>query len=299
MGGVFRLKQHLAGGYRNTLGCKKVLEHVRKEIQDYMELKKSTKEAYDMSRQMPQGYFVDEDEDDECVEMNPRSGKHASGGSGTKGSNNVPSKKPRQKGPLDMYYTPNPANVVKARKDQGRQKTLNELCRKELREKACRELARWFYDAGNPFYAATYDSFAIACESIGQFGPGLKPPSMYELRVPFLKKEVEDTEKAIVEHKKEWADIGCSILSDGWRDTTVQKDIINFLINSPKGSVFIRSMDVSEVIKDANLLFKVLDDMVEEVGEENVVQVVTDNASNYVKAGKKLRIIYLSTFFIC
>jgi len=122
---------------------------------------------------------------------------------------------------------------------------------------------------------------------------------MYELRVPFLKKEVEDTEKAIVEHKKEWADIGCSILSDGWRDTTVQKDIINFLVNSPKGSVFIRSMDVSEVIKDANLLFKVLDDMVEEVGEENVVQVVTDNASNYVKAGKKLRIIYLSTFFIC
>lgn len=47
-------------------------------------------------------------------------------------------------------------------------------------------------------------------------------------------------------------------------------------------------MDVSEVIKDANFLFKILDDMVEEVGEENVVQVVTDNASNYVKAGKLL-----------
>jgi len=56
-----------------------------------------------MARQMSQGYFVDEDEDGECVEMNPTSGKHASGGSGTKGSNNVPSKKPRQNGPLDMY----------------------------------------------------------------------------------------------------------------------------------------------------------------------------------------------------
>ena len=70
-----------------------------------------------MSRQMSQGYFVDEDEDDECVEMNPRIGKHISGGSGTKVSNNVSSKKPRQKGPLNMYYTPNPANVAKARKD--------------------------------------------------------------------------------------------------------------------------------------------------------------------------------------
>jgi len=46
-------------------------------------------------------------------------------------------------------------------------------------------------------------------------------------------------------------------------------------------------MDVSDVVKDANLLFKILDNSVKEIGEENVVQVVTDNASNYVKAGKK------------
>ncbi|XP_039036468.1 uncharacterized protein LOC120173343 [Hibiscus syriacus] len=47
-------------------------------------------------------------------------------------------------------------------------------------------------------------------------------------------------------------------------------------------------MDASEIVKDANLLFHMLDKMVEEVGEENVVQVVTDNASNYVKGGKML-----------
>ena len=45
-------------------------------------------------------------------------------------------------------------------------------------------------------------------------------------------------------------------------------------MNSPTGSVFI-TMDVSDVVKNANLLFKILDDLVEEVGEENVVQVVT------------------------
>jgi len=73
-------------------------------------------------------------------------------------------------------------------------------------------------------------------------------------------------------------------------DTTVQKDIVNIVINYPKGLVFVSSIDVSEVIKDANFLFKVLDDIVEEVGEENLVQVVTDNASNYVKADKKLRV---------
>ncbi|CAG7874358.1 unnamed protein product [Brassica rapa] len=36
------------------------------------------------------------------------------------------------------------------------------------------------------------------------------------------------------------------------------------------------------------MLFKLLDEMVEEVGEKNVIQVVIDNASNYVKAGKLL-----------
>ena len=78
---------------------------------------------------------------------------------------------------------------------------------------------------------------------------------------------MQDTDKDMAKHKKEWTEKGCSILSDGWRDTTVQKDIVN----SPKGSVFIRSMDVFEVVKDANLLYKILDDTVEEIGEENVV----------------------------
>lgn len=66
----------------------------------------------------------------------------------------------------------------------------------------------------------------------------------------------------------------------------VQKDIVNFLVNSPKGSVFMNSKEVSEVVKDATLLFKLLDEMVEEVGEKNVVQMIIENASNYVKAGK-------------
>ncbi|KAK8483419.1 hypothetical protein V6N13_028402 [Hibiscus sabdariffa] len=92
------------------------------------------------------------------------------------------------------------------------------------------------------------------CESIGQYGPGLKVPSVHELRVPLLKKEVEDTQKVMEDHKKEWAEKGYSILLDGWRDSIAQKDIVNFLVNSPKGSVFIKSVDVSEIVKDDDWL---------------------------------------------
>jgi len=63
-GGVFRLKQHPVGGHRNALACQKVPGHVRKEIQNYMDLKKASKEAYDMSKRLPQSYFDEEDDDD-------------------------------------------------------------------------------------------------------------------------------------------------------------------------------------------------------------------------------------------
>ncbi|KAE8734614.1 hypothetical protein F3Y22_tig00000738pilonHSYRG00067 [Hibiscus syriacus] len=191
-----------------------------------------------------------------------------------------------KKGPIDKFFAPNHEDVVKGGKvgKGGKQQTINVTVQKELREKVCKYIARWFYDAGIPFHAANYDSFKVMIEAIGQFSPGMKPPSMYELRVPLLKQEVKEVEEQVNEHKKEWADKGCSILSDGWRDSVVQKDIVNFMVNSPKGSIFVKSMDVSDVSKDANLLFGILDKMVDEVGEENVVQVITDNASAYVKA---------------
>ena len=121
-----------------------------------------------------------------------------------------------------------------------------------------------------------------------QYGPRLKPPSMHELRVPFLKKEVQAVENAMNEHKKEWTQVSCSILSDGWRYSVTSKEILNFLVNSPKGSTFIKFMNFLEIKNDANMLYKLLDDMVEEVGDHNVIQFVTNNASNYVKASKKV-----------
>jgi hypothetical protein len=47
-------------------------------------------------------------------------------------------------------------------------------------------------------------------------------------------------------------------------------------------------VDASDQVKDANLLFRLLDKVVEEVGVQNVVQVITDNASNYVAVGRML-----------
>lgn len=276
------MKQHLVGGFRNAKKCPMCPEHVREEINRFMMKKAQTKIEFEMTHYDREHYADDdgdENEDDVDCEI--------VGVSGGKSARCAP-KRPRQRGPMDMFVTPKPKGRV-----QGKTNEVFSVEDKNLRDKACKEIARWFYDAGIAFNAATYPSFAKMIEAIGQYGPGMKPPSMHEIRVPLLNNEVEETKKQMEEHKKEWAQKGCSIMSDGWRDSVAQKDIVNFLVNSPKGSMFIKSMDVSEIVKDADLLFKMLDDMVEEVGEENVVQVVTDNASNYVKAGKNLKLICL------
>ncbi|GJW67221.1 crooked neck-like protein 1 [Tanacetum coccineum] len=43
---------------------------------------------------------------------------------------------------------------------------INKICKKELRDKACKELANWFYDARLPFNAVNHDSFRIAMERV-------------------------------------------------------------------------------------------------------------------------------------
>ncbi|XP_018436020.1 uncharacterized protein LOC108808357 [Raphanus sativus] len=263
--GVSRLKQHLVGRHKNAKKCPICPEHVRAELQNYMAKKAEERAALSMKYQ----HAVHEDDVEDLDGDQPM--RKAS--------------KRKNRGPLDKFVMSVPADILQGRKDR---KGVFGVCDKDLRDKTCGAIARWFYDAGIPFNAASHESFKKMTEAIAQYGMGLKPPSMYEIRFPLLQKEVAIVQDELVPNREEWAAKGCTIMSDGWRDSVVQKDIINFLVNSPKGSVFIRSKEVSEVVKDATLLFKLLDDMVEEVGEMNVVQVVTDNASNYVKAGKLL-----------
>jgi hypothetical protein len=53
--------------------------------------------------------------------------------------------------------------------------------------------------------------------------------------------------------------------------------------------MFIKSIDASDIVKTGEKIFEMLDAVVDEIGEEKVVQVITDNGSNYVLAGKLLQ----------
>ncbi|CAN1167656.1 hypothetical protein LINPERHAP2_LOCUS27362 [Linum perenne] len=69
-------------------------------------------------------------------------------------------------------------------------------------------------------------------------------------------------------------------MADGWTDKR-QRSLINFLIYSPKGISFVKSVDASGFAKTGKNLFELFDSVIQWVGVQNVVQVVTDNAANY------------------
>ncbi|XP_050384970.1 uncharacterized protein LOC126801599 [Argentina anserina] len=76
-------------------------------------------------------------------------------------------------------------------------------------------------------------------------------------------------------------------MSDGWTDGN-GRVLLNFLLNSPTCTFFLKSIDASGSVKNCSLMLKYVDEGVREVGEENVVQIITDNASNYKNAGLRL-----------
>jgi len=100
-------------------------------------------------------------------------------------------------------------------------------------------------------------------------------------------KDLESTDKSIEEIKKTWAQTEVTIMSDGWSEIKY-RSLINILINNLYGTVFLRSIEASDQVKDVEFIFGLLDSIIEKVGEHLVVQIMPDNASSYKAAGNKL-----------
>ena len=116
---------------------------------------------------------------------------------------------------------------------------------------------------------------------------GIEPLSPYEIKNKYLDMEHKDMEDYVNIQREKWKTYGCTIMSDGWTGPT-KLSIINFMVYSKGSTIFLKSVDASDKIKDNKYIYGLLKDVIKEVGESNVVQIVTDNGSAFVKAGKLL-----------
>ncbi|CAN6721791.1 unnamed protein product [Malus baccata var. baccata] len=128
-------------------------------------------------------------------------------------------------------------------------------------------------DSAIPFNVENNDHYVNAMKLVSNFDPGFNAPTSHEYRTLMLKEAVEDVQTMMKEHQKAWKRYGCTIMSEGWSNGK-SRCLINFLVNSPQGTWFLKSIDASASIKNRDLLYGYLDDVIQEVGEENVVQKV-------------------------
>jgi hypothetical protein len=120
-------------------------------------------------------------------------------------------------------------------------------------------------------------------EATGRYGLGAKKPYQHELREKLLYEEVSDTKEMLKVQEREWAKNGCSIMIDAWIDQK-RRSIMNLCVNCSIGTSFLESKEASSESHTGELIFQYINNCIVKVGAENVVQVVTDNASNNMAA---------------
>ena len=76
-------------------------------------------------------------------------------------------------------------------------------------------------------------------------------------------------------------------MCDGWTGPT-KLSIINFMVYCKGSTIFLKFVDASDNFKDNKYIYGLLKDVIKEVGEANIMQIVTDNGSVFVKTGKLL-----------
>ncbi|CAH1426234.1 unnamed protein product [Lactuca virosa] len=191
------------------------------------------------------------------------------------------SKEPNVIGPMDNFANIiNPEGALKAGK--GKNVDLNNIVPKERILTVHKFISRWGYESAIPFHAFERDSFKMMLEVIGQFGTGLPCPTRYALS------EVERTKKLLKKNENEWKEDGCSIMTDAWSDRK-RRSIMNLCVNSKMGTIFLSSKECSSEAHTSQHIYGYVESFIQQVGPENVVQVVTDNATNNMGAAKLLK----------
>ncbi|KAK9047863.1 hypothetical protein SSX86_033175 [Deinandra increscens subsp. villosa] len=275
-GGVHRLKQHIALVRGSVTPCPVSTIADQIKCRDALnEIQKKKKGKKDGNESLRAGVDIETAEHETItIEDDAMEGSFGS------------AKAQRSFGPMDRFANNiKPEDVLNTGKSKN--ENLSSVFRKEQMIRVKEYICRWAYECAIPFHAFERDSFKLMLEAVGQFGRGVEPPTRYEMGETYLKKEVERTKTFLTPFKDEWKSSGCSIMTDAWSDIK-RRSIMNLCVNSPLGTVFLSSKESSDDAHTSEHIHEYVEGCIKEVGPENVVQIVTDNASNNMGAAKLL-----------
>ncbi|CAN6465244.1 unnamed protein product [Victoria cruziana] len=158
------------------------------------------------------------------------------------------------------------------------QKSIQQSFALQRRQELDRKVGKHFFASCIPFNTARSAYFRDLCTSLANSNlAGYVPPSSEKIRTIILQQEKARVDKMLLYQKHAWLRHGVSIISNGWTDIQ-RRPLINFIAVSVNGPVFRKAVDASGEYKDAEYLKGLFVNMIEEVGKNNVVQIITDNA---------------------
>lgn len=284
-GGINRFKQHLAKIPGEVAPCKNAPEEVYLKIKENMKWHRTGRRQRRPNAKEISAFYMHSDNEEEEDEQEQEDGlHHMSNEKSLIGDNRLLGRDARRafKGMLSPGSGSEPllkrprldAIVQKTPKSQispSFKKVKMGSC-KRSRKEVVSAICKFFYHAGVPSHAANSPYFHKMLELVGQYGQDLVAPSNRIISGRFLQDEISTIKNYLLEYKSSWAVTGCSILADSWKDTA-GRTLINILVSCPRGMYFVCSVDATDFVEDATYLFKLLDNVVEEMGVENVVQV--------------------------
>lgn len=288
-GGISRLKQHLAGERGNVSPCEEVPEDVKVQMQQHLGFKvlerlkrqKGSKSSKD-SMSFIQGR--EEGDDGDVVRLQDIVSTRGTGRKrGKEVVERIFNRSKRQKKQHFSTIAPIVAQPIH-----------QSFASQESMDEADMAVARFLYDAGIQFTAANSQYFQEMADAIAAVGPGYKMPSYHSLRGKLLKRSVQEVSEYGEEVRKSWEVTGCSVMVDKWMDRN-SHTVINFFVYCPKGTVFLKSVAVSDITSPEALL-NFFDGVVQEVGQKNIINFLTDTSPSFKAAGKLLMEKY-KTFF--
>lgn len=280
-GGINRFKQHLARIPGEVSFCEKAPDDVYLSFKENMKWHRSGRRLRKLnSRELSSFYMEsDEDEQNEGVEGaskdmdifndEPLDGdiRNANNTQFLRGSTAEPLLKRSR---LDSVFLKPLKRQTSLNFKPVKQKMRSD---KSSRKEVISAICKFFYHAGVPSNAANSPYFHKMLDLVGKYGPGLKPPSGRLISGKFLRNEITSIREYLEEYRASWAVSGCSILADSWKDVHGRISI-NILVSCPLGTHFVSSVDATDTIDDHGTLFSLLDRVVDEMGEEYVVQVI-------------------------
>jgi hypothetical protein len=164
--------------------------------------------------------------------------------------------------------------VTQQARKRGAASPIDKIFQREKREEVDLTIGFFFFLNFISFNVAQSPLFLEMCRALIDPAPiRYVPLNSEKLRTTLLVKAKKEVDKILQPIKSTWPSTGVSIVSDGWIDAT-RHPLINFMVSSLNGAVFLKAVDARGKYKDAQYMGELFMKVIEDVGVDSCVQII-------------------------